>query len=69
MADKPQTTADQQAVSESRPLVPAEYRQRPAGKRRSRPAAQERSALCSKHQRKGTGHPWLAAVAEAERGT
>ena len=63
MAHKPWTTVDRRTVSESRPLAPAEYRLRPAGKQRSRPVAQEHNALCSKHQRKGMGYPWLVTEA------
>ena len=43
--------------------MPAEYRQQPAGKQRSRPVAQDHNALCSKHQRKGKGHPWWVTEA------
>ena len=61
MAYKPWTTADQQTVSELKPLARAEYCRQRGKKLRSRPAAQEYNVLCSKHLRKRMGHPWLAA--------
>jgi len=63
MVHKPWTAVDRRTVSESRPLVPAEHRLRPARKQRSRPVAREHNALCLKHQRKGKGHPWLLTEA------
>ena len=66
MAHKPWTTADQQRVSELKPLALAEYCRQPGEKRHSRPAAQEYNVLCSKRLKRGKGRPWSVPVEEGK---